>query len=127
MPKIKVKNIPNPTCKRICFTREDCTECPFDIVDHYTKCMISRSYDQQEKIVELSEKDFPTNREWMESLSDKALAALMTTGYMVETGKYKGYTVTTSIRTPINEVLDWLSQPCQYLMEEEENDSNDIR
>lgn len=124
MPKIKFKNVPFRTMVRICSTPalRVCESCPFyteSVSENGVNCMLADNYDYADTLLNLSEKDFPTNREWMESLSDKDLAALMTTGYMVKTGEYKGYTVTTSIRTPINEVLDWLSQPCQYLMEEE--------
>lgn len=126
MPRIKVKNIPDATYKRIC---TNCIKCSRAYCFQFDTVRIPGGYIPSythKDVIELSEKEFPTNREWMESLSSTDLAALMTTGYVVETGKYKGHIVTTCIKTSLDEALDWLSKPCQYLMEEDENDPNDI-
>lgn len=125
MPKIKVKNIPATARERVCDKMYLCSECPFQleerfVIDEYTDtgCMVDSRYDPEETVVELPNEYFPTNREWLESLSNEDLAALMTIGYMVETGKWKGLTVTTSLMASVDEAIDWLSQPCEYLMEE---------
>lgn len=124
MPKIKVKNILSSTEDRICNTHTCDSTCPlYKIVQlddgDVIHCVKDCRYNSAETAIELSEKEFPTNREWMESLSNFELATLMTSGYMVKDGKLKGLNVTTNLMTTINEVSDWLSQSCQYLMEEE--------
>lgn len=106
MPKIKVKNIPEATDKRICSA--------------YLKC--SHSYYYRD-VIELSEKDFPTNREWIESLSNEDLAAFYTHGLIIE--DYSPYPINIhqmigSFTASEQGIKDWLSQPCRYLMEEEE-------
>ena len=112
MPKIKIKNIPVCVMDRICeFSRYYVT----DKKEYYQKLKI----DSDNSIIELSEEDFPTNREWLESLSNFELAALMTSAYTVKDGKLKGLNATTNLMTDINEVTDWLSKPCVYLMEDD--------
>ena len=117
MPKIKVKNIPENTYKRIC---TNCIRCSrvycfqFDTV----KIPNGRIHVHHD-VVELSEQEFPTNREWMESLSNEDLATFLTTGLLIHGGKYDGLTVTNALLIPDREdMLDWLSQPCKYLEEE---------
>lgn len=117
MPKIKVKNIPDATYKRIC---TNCIKCSRAYCFQFDVVKIPGGYvHYQSDVVELSEQEFPTNREWLESLSNFELAALMTSGYTVKDGKLKGLNATTNLMTDINEVKEWLSQPCAYLMEEE--------
>lgn len=126
MPKIKVKNIPVDVRDRFCSKVPSCSECLFHLkkrcvtdIGTYTMCMIDSFYDPKETVVELSEKDFPTNREWLESLSDEDLAALMTTGLAIHGGKYDGFKITSSLITDKESMVDWLSKPCGSLMEEE--------
>ena len=126
MPKIKVKNIPAATRERVCDKMYLCSECPFHLEERFVidedtdiGCIVDTRYDPEEKIIDLTEDDFPTNREWLESLSNFELAALMTSGYTVKDGKLKGLKTTTNLMTDINEVTEWLSRPCSYLMEEE--------
>ena len=81
MPKIKVKNIPDATYKRIC---TNCIKCSrlycfqFDVMNTPNGYV---SYHRD--VVELSEQEFPTNREWMNSLSNEELAELLTTGLLM--------------------------------------------
>ena len=130
MPKIKVKNIPKPTQKRFCkmqMLRHLCTGCPFHlkerfVVDEYTgtECMLSSDYDPKETIIEHKKKDFPTNREWLESLSDEDLAAFYTLGIPLKDSSYINlYRVAMSFTSSQQGIKEWLSQPCKYLMEEE--------
>ena len=126
MPKIKVKNIPSNVVDRLCDCHIHCNGC---ILHHTTmvnglevRCMRDPRIKPSERIIRLSEKDFPTNRQWMESLSDEDLAAFLTTGLLIRSGKYAEFKVTKSLFNIHREdVLDWLSKPCVYLMEEEDN------
>ena len=94
MPKIKVKHVPDDTRVRICDKMDLCSECPFYmeerfVIDEYTDiaCMVVGRYDPKETVVELSEKDFPTNREWLASLSNDKLANnLVTNPIFAESG-----------------------------------------
>lgn len=98
MPKIKVKNIPVRVMDRICgLSRYYVT----DKKEYYRKLKI----DSDNSIIELSEKDFPTNREWLASLSNDKLANnLVTNPIFIESGRT---------------IEEWLSKPCESLMEEE--------
>lgn len=119
MPKIKFKNIPIRAMDRICGFYSycaSCGDCPLN--NGKTKCY-SEPITDPNSIMELSEQEFPTNREWIESLSDEDLSALMTTGLFIRGGKYNGFKTTISLITDKEELFDWLSQPCGYLMEEE--------
>lgn len=119
MPKIKVKNIPVQIVDKICaFHRYylSCRDCPLYIDRNI--CYRKPKNDLN-SIVELSEQDFPTNREWMESLSNEDLADFMTAGLLIYGGKHNGLKVTVSLITDKEELFDWLSQPCGYLMEED--------
>lgn len=123
MPKIKVKNIPSKVVDKFCDRHIHCIGCILHLTTMTNglevRCMRDQRIEPNEKIITLSEKDFPTNREWLESLSNFELAALMTSGYTVKDGKLKALNVTTNLMTDINEVTEWFSQPCAYLMEEE--------
>ena len=119
MPKIKVKNIPAATRERICDKMSLCEECPFHLGERFvidedtdTGCVVDSRYNPEETIVELSEKDFPTNREWIESLSDEDLARVIACTPSPTNPDLYGM--------PVSMVKDWLSLPCKYLMEEEE-------
>lgn len=118
--KIKFRNIPSKTMSKICgFNRfyTGCNTCPFYNNDKGKCC--GKSKTDQNYIVELSEVDFPTNRDWMEELSNEDLATFLTTGLLIHGGKYDGLTVTNALLIPDREdMLDWLSQPCRYLEEE---------
>ena len=118
MPKIKVKNIPVKVITKICgFNRfyTGCSDCP--LYNDKGECCRKTKTDQN-YIVELSEPDFPTNRDWMEELSNEDLADFMTAGLFIRGGKYNGFKTTVSLITDKEEMLDWLSQPCGFLMEE---------
>ena len=112
MPKIKIKNIPYKTQVRICAKNLCNSYCPYyvdemlvnDDLEHAI-CIKDSKYDSAEKCIEFSEKDFPTNREWMESLSNEDLALFMRT-----------YEFSNQHPKTIEE---WLSKPCVYLMERE--------
>jgi len=116
MLKIKVKNIPAIARERICDKAHTCAECPFHMEERYvidedtnTGCMVDFRYNPEGRVVELSEQDFPTNREWMESLPDEDLARVIVCGPFPScTGVY-GMTV------PM--IKEWFSQPCTYLIE----------
>ena len=126
MPKIKFKNIPIHAMDRICEFYSYCASCgDCPLHNGKTKCYDEPLTDP-DSIMELSEQEFPTNREWMESLSNEDLADFMTAGLLIRGGKYNGFKVTVSLITDKEDLLDWLSQPCVYLMEEKQNDSNDI-
>lgn len=114
MPKIKVKNIPYQTLERICSGTPCGSQCPFytdatvlvnNYLEHIT-CLRDARYDPKEMCIELSEQEFPTNREWMESLSNKELALFL-----------RSYRCTDLHPKTIEE---WLSKPCVHLMEREE-------
>lgn len=118
MPKIKVKNIPVQIVNKICaFHRYylSCRDCPLYIDRNI--CYRTQKNDLN-SIVELSKQEFPTNREWIESLSNEDLAALMTSGLLINGGKYHGLRATIMLITGKESMSDWLSQPCVYLMEE---------
>ena len=117
MPKIKVKNILSSTEERICNTHPCGSKCPlyaheatvvndYDFTIEHITCIRDARYNQEETIVELSEKDFPTNREWLESLSDEDLALFM---------RAYGFG-----DQPSKTIEEWLSKPCVYLIEREE-------
>lgn len=100
MPKIKVKNIPEATRKRIC-NSVTCSKCP--LCAKYYRCLRLDS-SETESVVELTEQDFPTNREWLASLSNEDLALVMRTyGFGDQ---------------PSKTIEEWLYKPCEYLMEE---------
>lgn len=118
MPKIKVKNIPGTTRKRIC-NSVTCSKCP--LLAKYYRCL-RLDNSATECVVELSEKDFPTNREWLESLSDDDLAAFYTQGLLIE--RYSPFPINIhqtigSFTSSQQGIKEWLSKPCLYLMEEE--------
>lgn len=117
--KIKFKNIPMHSMDRICEFYSFCTscgDCPLN--KGKTNCYREPITDP-DSIFELSEKEFPTNREWMESLSNEDLAALLTiSGLLIHSGKYAGMKASLSLITDKEAMLDWLSQPCVYLEEE---------
>ena len=124
MPKIKVKKIPSNVVDRICDCHIHCTGC---VLHHVTivnglevHCMRDPRIKSSETIVELPEKDFPTNRDWMKELSNEDFASFLTTGgLLIHGGKYDGLRVSSHLILTTSEALDWLSQPCPYLMEEE--------
>lgn len=122
MSKIKVKNIPSAARIRVCYKNYSCSECPFDIKDSNPNgllCMINSKYNPEERIIELSEKEFPTNREWLESLSDDDLAAFYTLGVPLKDNSYISlYKVAMSFTSSQQGIKEWLSKPCLYLMEE---------
>lgn len=118
MPKIKIKNIPKLNVERICDCHIHCHGCSLYSGEELYQCMRDPRIEPKETIIELSEKDFPTNREWMESLLNEELAALLTTGLLIIGGKYDGLKATSSLIIDKESMLDWLSQPCAYLMEE---------
>lgn len=117
--KIKFRNIPDATYKRIC---TNCIKCSRAYCFQFDTVRIPGGYIPSythKDVIELSEKEFPTNREWMESLSNEDLAALLSTsGHLIHSGKYAGLEATLSLITDKKAVLDWLSQPCRYLEEE---------
>jgi len=117
MLKIKVKNIPDATYKRIC---TNCIRCSRAYCFQFGTVRIPNGYTYDHRdIVELSEEEFPTNREWMESLSNEDLAALLTiSGLLIHSGKYAGMKASLSLITDKEDMFDWLSQPCRYLEEE---------
>ena len=127
MPKIKVKNIPSSTENRICSTHLCDSTCPLykmlQLDDGDTiHCVKDCRYGSEETIVELSEKEFPTNREWLESLSDEELAAFYTHGVLIE--RYSPYPINIhqivgSFMASEQGVKEWISKPCLYWMEEE--------
>lgn len=130
MPKIKVKNIPYQTLERICSGTPCGLQCPFytdatvlvnNYLEHIT-CLRDARYDPEETVIELSEKEFPTNREWMESLSDEDLATFYTQGLLIE--NYSPYPINIhqiigSFMASQQGIKEWLSKPCVYLMEKE--------
>ena len=121
MPKIKCKNILSSTEERICNTHPCNSTCPLH-KDNEIFCIRDARYEPNDAIVELSEKDFPTNREWLESLSDEDLASFYTAGLIIE--KYSPYPINIhkiigSFMASHQGVYEWLSQPCVYLMDEE--------
>lgn len=120
MPKIKVKNIPTAARMRICYNNMcGCSGCSLNMKDADIKCMIRSKYNSEEKIVELLEKEFPTNREWLESLSNEDLAAFYTLGVPLKDNSYISlYKVAMSFTSSQQGIKDWLSKPCLYLMEE---------
>ena len=76
-----------------------------------TSCIMDDYHDPGEVVIELTEKDFPTNREWLESLSDEDLAKVIACGELPTNPDSFGQTVSM--------VKEWFSKPCKYLMEEE--------
>lgn len=117
MPKIKVKNIPLYIVNEFCNRRNPCEKCPLNVDK---KCAFIKTNDMKETVVELSEEDFPTNREWLESLSDEDLAAFYTLGIQLKDNSYINlYRVAMSFTSSQQGIKEWLSQPCKYLMEEE--------
>lgn len=128
MPKIKVKNIPFRTGVRICSTPalRVCKSCPFyteSISENGVNCMLADNYDYADMLLNLSEKDFPTNREWLESLSDEDLAAFYTDDLIVHDCGVEYpvgiIQIIRGFRLSAQKIKEWLSQPCVYLMEEE--------
>ena len=119
MPKIKIKNISIQKVNKICgFYRYyfDCRDCPLH--NNENKCYRTWITDPN-YVIELSEKDFPTNREWLESLSDEDLAAFYTLGIPLKDNFYINlYRVAMSFTSSQQGIKEWLSQPCKYLMEE---------
>jgi hypothetical protein len=119
MPKIKVKNIPEATYKRIC---TNCIKCSRAYCFQFNTVAIPGGHipsHTHKDVIELSEQEFPTNREWMESLLNEELAALLTiSGLLIHSGKYAGMKASLSLITDKEDMLDWLSQPCRYLEEE---------
>lgn len=120
MPKIKFKNIPATSRIRFCYKSYSCQQCPFDMEGSDTGCMITSKHNSEEVVVELSEKDFPTNREWMGSLSNEDLAAFYTHGVLIE--RYSQYPVNLhqivgSFSASELGIAEWFSKPCIYLME----------
>ena len=113
--KIKFENIPQKTFERIC-ENSQCDTCVLGKQQKYLH--FCKSFEKG-SILDLPEKYFPTNREWMVELSNEDLAALLTTGLMIHGGKYDGLKATLSLITDKEAMLEWLSQPCVYLMEEE--------
>lgn len=121
MPKIKIKNIPIATYKRICDNEYFCEDCPFHCTVDSSVICVPNFHPNSEEIIELSEKDFPTNREWLESLSNEDLAAFNTHGVLIE--RYSPYPINIhqiigSFMASEQGVKEWLSQPCRFLMEE---------
>ena len=120
MPKIKVKNIPDATYTRIC---TNCIKCSRTYCFQFDTVKIPNGYVHYQKdVVELSEQDFPTNREWLESLSDDDLAAFYTQGLLIE--KYSPFPINInqiigSFMASQQGIKEWLSKPCLYLMEED--------
>lgn len=125
MPKIKFKNVPFRTRVRICSTPalRVCESCPFyteSVSENGVNCMLADNYDYTDTLLNLSEKDFPTNREWLESLSDDDLAAFYTLGIPLKDSSYISlYKVAMSFTSSQQGIKEWLSKPCIYLMEEE--------
>ena len=121
MPKIKVKNIPATAHERICKDKYFCEDCQFNYaIGSLTVCVLNFQPNSK-KIVELSEKDFPTNREWLESLSDEDLAAFYTLGIPLKDNSYISlYRVAMSFTSSQQGIKEWLSEPCKYLMEDEQ-------
>lgn len=116
MPKIKVKNIPLHIVNELCDRRNPCERCPLNID---RKCAFIETNRLKETVVELPEKDFPTNREWMESMSDEDLAAFYTLGIPLKDNSYISlYKVAMSFTSSQQGIKEWLSKPCLYLMEE---------
>lgn len=103
MPKIKVKNIPDTTYKRIC---TNCIKCSRAYCFQFDVLKIPGGYvNYRSDAVELTEQEFPTNREWLASLSNEDLALVMRTyGFGDQ---------------PSKTIEEWLSKPCEYLMEKE--------
>lgn len=117
MPKIKIKNIPNRTAGRICDIGF-CKNCVFYSGEKRNKCGFHRI--DPETIFDLPVDLFPTNREWLESLSDEDLAAFYTLGIQLKDNSYINlYRVAMSFTSSQQGIKEWLSQPCKYLMEEE--------
>ena len=105
MPRIKVKNIPDATYKRIC---TNCIKCSRAYCFQFDTVRIPGGYIPSythKDVIELSEKEFPTNREWLASLSNEDLALVM---------RVYGFG-----DQPSKTIEEWLSKPCVYLMEEE--------
>lgn len=117
MPKIKVKNIPSAVVEKICNCHIHCKGC---VLYHKSTvngidvwCRRDPRNKQDETIVELSNKEFPTNREWLASLSNDKLANnLVTNPIFVESS---------------TTIEKWLSQPCESLMEIEDWRNNNDR
>ena len=106
MPKIKVKNIPDAIVDKICDCHIHCPGCLLYDSKERHHCMRNPLNGSKDTIIELSEKDFPTNREWLASLSNDKLANnLVTNPIFTESGRT---------------IEKWLSQPCESLMEEEQ-------
>lgn len=108
MLKIKIKNIPLSTQRRVCLADAKCFDCPFrEEVGEDWICIFDDDSDDNvgNKVIDMDEKDFPTNREWMESLSNEDLALFL-----------RSYRCTDLHPKTIEE---WLSKPCVHLMEKE--------
>ena len=117
MPKIKVKNIPEATCKRIC-NSVTCSKCA--LCAKYYRCL-RLDNSETESVIELSNDDFPTNREWLESLSNEDLAAFYTLGVPLKDNYYISlYKVAMSFTSSQQGIKEWLSKPCKFLMEDEQ-------
>jgi len=123
MPKIKVKNIPLNIINKICNEDSLCEKCPFNIKETCTRIRLDEFGNE---VIELSEKDFPTNREWLESLSDEDLAAFYTHGVLIE--RYSPcpvnlHQIVGNFISSEQGIKNWLSQPCIYLVEREEENN----
>lgn len=123
MLKIKIKNIPLSTQRRVCLADAKCFDCPFrEEVGEDWICIFDDDSDDNvgNKVIDMDEKDFPTNREWMEGLSDEDLAAFYTHGLIIE--KYSPFPINIhqiigNFMSSQSGIKEWLSEPCKFLME----------
>lgn len=123
MLKIKVKNVPLNTLDKICNGDTLCEKCPFNIEE---TCTRMRTDEFGNEIIELSEQYFPTNRDWLESLSDEDLAAFYTHGVLIESYSQCPINLHQIVGNFMSSELgikEWLSKPCIYLMEREEENN----
>ena len=111
--KIKIGNIPSDTIGRKCVSiYRRCSECPFTVICDTKEC-------GEDEIIELSEKDFPTNREWVfNDFIDAEISKIM--NHHRHNNTYCSiYRIVKTLSSKADSFEDWLYQPCRYLMEEE--------
>ena len=113
------------SCILLDYIPSKCFGCPFrEEVGEDWICIFDDDSDDNvgNKVIDMDEKDFPTNREWMEGLSDEDLAAFYTHGLIIE--KYSQFPINIhqiigSFMSSQSGIKEWLSRPCMYLIEEE--------
>ena len=111
--KIKISNIPSDTIGRKCRSiYHRCAECPFTVICN------TKQYSEDE-IIELSEKDFPRNREWIFNDFINAEISKIMNHHGNDNTYCSIYRMVKTLSSKADSFEEWLYEPCKYLMEEE--------